>query len=88
MAAEDDEARRERVARRRRRRGEARRFVPDNSVPSPCISVCQIDDATGHCLGCYRDIDEIREWPILSGDEKRAVIARIAERRANSGMKA
>ena len=82
MGIGDDQARDERSARRGRRRGRARRFVPDESVPSPCIAVCQIDDVTGFCLGCYRDIDEIRDWLIMSGDEKRAVLSRIADRRA------
>jgi predicted Fe-S protein YdhL (DUF1289 family) len=76
--------RRARVERRRRARpGRRREF--DTSVPSPCITVCQVDDATGCCIGCYRSIDEIREWPILSADEKRAVLARIAERKAAAG---
>ncbi len=66
---------------RARRRPRARREF-DTSVPSPCITVCQVDDATGCCIGCYRSIDEIREWPILSADEKRTVLARIAERKA------
>lgn len=69
---------------RARRRPRARREF-DTSVPSPCITVCQVDDATGCCIGCYRSIDEIREWPILSADEKRAVLARIAERKAAAG---
>lgn len=67
------------------RRGSGRRPEVDTSVPSPCITVCQVDDTTGHCIGCYRSIDEIREWPILSADEKRAVLARIAERKAAAG---
>ncbi|MDX1575720.1 MAG: DUF1289 domain-containing protein [Kiloniellales bacterium] len=75
-----ENSRRERARRRPRRRREL-----DNSVPSPCITVCQVDDATGCCIGCYRSIDEIREWPILSADEKRAVLARIAERKAAAG---
>lgn len=54
-------------------------------MPSPCITVCQVDDATGCCIGCYRSIDEIREWPILSADEKRAVLARIAGRKVADG---
>jgi predicted Fe-S protein YdhL (DUF1289 family) len=74
------ELRRERARRRPRPRREF-----DTSVPSPCITVCQVDDATGCCIGCYRSIDEIREWPILSADEKRAVLARIAERKATAG---
>lgn len=72
-----------RRARARRRPRPRREF--DTSVPSPCITVCQVDDATGCCIGCYRSIDEIREWPILSADEKRAVLARIAERKATTG---
>lgn len=53
----------------------------DTSVASPCISVCQIDDQSGLCLGCRRDMDEIRDWPILTAEEKHAVLARIVERR-------
>jgi predicted Fe-S protein YdhL (DUF1289 family) len=66
--------------RRERRRGERARREFDTSVPSPCISVCQIDDATGYCLGCRRTIDEIRDWMIMSAEEKREVLARIAAR--------
>ncbi len=84
-----DSLRRARVGRRPsgRSRGRSRRRPEfDTSVPSPCITVCQVDDATGCCVGCYRSIDEIREWPILSADEKRAVLARIAERKAAAGI--
>ena len=84
MAVEDDEARRDRVARRRRRRGDARRFVPDNSVPSPCIAVCQIDNATNCCIGCFRSIDEIREWPIMTAEQKTQALSRVAERKAEA----
>ncbi|MCG8355694.1 MAG: DUF1289 domain-containing protein [Kiloniellales bacterium] len=70
----------------RRRRREARRAargrVIDHSVPSPCISVCQLDNGTGRCIGCYRTTDEIRDWPILSAEEKTAVLGRIALRKA------
>ena len=75
----DKDARRRR---RERRRARARSF--DNSVPSPCISVCQFDDATGYCIGCFRAIDEIRDWPILTAEEKHAVLARVAARRQAS----
>ena len=66
----------------RRRRRAPRRFEVDRSVPSPCISVCQVDNATGLCLGCRRDIDEIRDWPILSAEQKRQVLANIEARKA------
>ena len=71
----------EREAQRRRRREERRRLLFDSSVPSPCVSVCQMDEASGLCLGCRRTIDEIRDWIILTPEEKRAVLARIEERK-------
>ncbi len=67
---------------RPRRRSRGRRTI-DHSVPSPCIAVCTIDDANGQCLGCHRTIDEIRDWPILSREEKLAVLDLLVERRGD-----
>lgn len=77
MSAQQDP---ERAARRERRR-QARLRGIDRSIPSPCISVCQLDDTTGLCMGCHRSIDEIRDWPILSAEEKRDVLEKIETRR-------
>jgi predicted Fe-S protein YdhL (DUF1289 family) len=52
------------------------------TVPSPCVSVCKIDAATGLCEGCRRTIDEIAHWGLLDDDEKRAVWADLNRRRA------
>jgi len=52
-------------------------------VPSPCTQVCRIDEATGWCAGCFRRLEEIGGWSALSNADKRAVWARIAERRAS-----
>lgn len=68
---------------RRRRRPTAARF--DTTIPSPCIAVCQVDDAAGHCIGCFRSLDEIREWPIMTADQKTETLTRIAERKAAAG---
>lgn len=54
-------------------------------VPSPCVSVCAIDEATGFCAGCLRTIDEIAAWSVLDDAERRDVWARIGERRATAG---
>jgi len=51
-------------------------------VPSPCISVCRIDDATGLCVGCLRTLDEIAAWGMLDDDARRDVWRVIGERRA------
>ena len=51
-------------------------------VPSPCISICVIDEPTGLCAGCYRTLDEIAGWIDLSAAERRSVVANLALRRA------
>jgi predicted Fe-S protein YdhL (DUF1289 family) len=49
-------------------------------LPSPCISVCRMEAATGLCKGCLRTLDEITIWSTLDDAGKRAVWARIEVR--------
>ena len=51
-------------------------------VPSPCNSICTIDQVTECCAGCFRTLDEIAAWSILDDAEKRAVRSALALRRA------
>lgn len=51
------------------------------TVPSPCTGVCRIDPLTGWCEGCARTIEEIMVWPRADDAEKRAIVARLPERR-------
>lgn len=67
----------ERQARRQKRRA-ARGRVFDTSIPSPCRQICQIDRNSTHCIGCLRTLDEIRDWPIMTAEEKQAVLDRLA----------
>jgi len=73
---EDGEA----PAQRLRRRARPQR-VFDTSVPSPCIAVCQVDPRSDLCIGCRRHIDEIRDWPIMTAEQKRAILAALPARR-------
>ncbi len=50
-------------------------------VASPCINICQMDEASGWCRGCLRTLDEIAFWSVLDDDDKRAVLAELARRR-------
>ena len=43
-----------------------------------------LDEATGFCVGCFRTIDEIRDWIIMLPDERQAVLRRLAERRGDA----
>ena len=49
-------------------------------APSPCISVCRMDAATGLCEGCFRTLDEIASWGLASDEERRAVWGQLAQR--------
>ncbi|WP_417454927.1 DUF1289 domain-containing protein [Kiloniella sp.] len=73
-------SREERTARRKKRREKLLQEL-DSSIPSPCTSVCQMDDLTQLCIGCHRTIDEIRDWVIMTGDEKQELLESIDQRR-------
>lgn len=47
-------------------------------VPSPCVGVCTLDQH-GQCMGCRRSADEIARWLTMSDNERRAVLARLAQ---------
>lgn len=53
-------------------------------VPSPCISVCRMNDATGLCDGCLRTLSEIAAWGSLNDPQRHSVWLRIRERRAQA----
>lgn len=59
-----------------------------SALPSPCISICQIDPQSGLCVGCYRSRKEIGSWSRLSADEQAALLDDLRERRADhTGVK-
>ncbi|MCP4790015.1 MAG: DUF1289 domain-containing protein [Gammaproteobacteria bacterium] len=60
------------------RRGRRREL--DTSIPSPCMGHCRIFEHQPICQGCYRHQDEIRNWPILSAQQKQAALEAIPER--------
>ena len=60
---------------------ERKRVTAAAGVPSPCVSICQMDQATGLCAGCLRTLDEIASWSVMTDTQKRAVLAVLPERR-------
>ena len=52
----------------------------DETVPSPCVAVCAFNGES-FCQGCYRNQDEIREWMIMTREQKLEVLDRISDRR-------
>ena len=53
---------------------------PTALVPSPCISVCRMNDTTSLCIGCHRTIGEIVAWGRLAERGKRLVWQNIRRR--------
>jgi prolyl-tRNA editing enzyme YbaK/EbsC (Cys-tRNA(Pro) deacylase)/predicted Fe-S protein YdhL (DUF1289 family) len=52
----------------------------DENVPSPCYSVCRMDTGSGLCEGCFRTIEEIRDWSRADDHGKQQVWALIHQR--------
>ncbi len=51
------------------------------TVISPCIGLCELDDRTGWCRGCRRDLAEIAAWGSLDERDRRAILAVLPDRR-------
>jgi hypothetical protein len=49
-------------------------------IESPCIKVCEMDAASGLCIGCGRTLDEIARWGSMSDAGRRAVMSVLPDR--------
>lgn len=58
------------------------------NVPSPCVNVCRMDTGSGLCEGCFRTIDEIREWGRSDDAAKKVMWAHITDRLRQTHPKA
>jgi uncharacterized protein len=52
-----------------------------SSVQSPCIGKCCLDDDFT-CLGCFRSLEEIKDWGVVDDYRRRIVLQIAAQRRA------
>ena len=55
-------------------------------VPTPCIGVCKMDEASGLCTGCARTGDEVAAWQDAGADYKLRVWRDLPARRAGAGV--
>lgn len=51
-------------------------------IDSPCTGVCQLDPASGLCLGCLRSRDEIACWGSATDIQRLKILDTIAQRLA------
>lgn len=57
---------------------------PPVSAESPCVKICQIDDQ-GLCRGCFRSLEEIGRWMMMSDEERLRTNQLCRQRRMNLG---
>jgi predicted Fe-S protein YdhL (DUF1289 family) len=61
--------------------------VIDPSGQSPCIRDCCLgDDLT--CLGCFRSLDEIKEWGLADAQRRRVILQNAQHRKQAYRMQA
>ena len=49
-------------------------------IPSPCISICRVNESTGCCGGCFRTLGEIAGWSSAGDEGKRGIWKMIEQR--------
>ena len=52
----------------------------DSSAQSPCIRNCCLDD-DHTCLGCFRSLEEIKEWGVVDSHRRRIILHNAKQRR-------
>ena len=49
-------------------------------IESPCVNICVIHPEARLCIGCFRSAEEIRKWSRITAEERREIMAGLAER--------
>ena len=51
----------------------------DSEFSTPCIGVCQYDNEDT-CRGCFRTLDEISNWALMTEEERKEIMKKLDER--------
>ena len=70
----------------RRRLHQVKSTPAGEFLPSPCVSVCTMDPASGLCGGCFRTLEEIADWAMQSPDAQRAIWHQVEQRMSRSTL--
>ncbi|MBY6065884.1 DUF1289 domain-containing protein [Leisingera aquaemixtae] len=65
-----------------------------DEIQSPCIKICVVHPEARICTGCYRSIDEIRDWSKMTNDERAEIMnalparaSKLVKRRGGRGAR-
>ncbi|WP_338522152.1 DUF1289 domain-containing protein [Pseudomonas batumici] len=53
------------------------------AVPSPCVSLCRLDEQK-ICIGCFRHVEDIREWRSADDARRRVICEQARQRQAQA----
>jgi uncharacterized protein len=53
------------------------------SIVSPCIGVCAMNETTDLCEGCYRSIEEIRDWWDMTAEQRNQIMQNLEQRQTS-----
>jgi predicted Fe-S protein YdhL (DUF1289 family) len=53
----------------------------DETTQSPCVRDCCLGDDL-NCLGCFRSLEEIKEWGLADERRRREILHNAGQRRA------
>ena len=51
-----------------------------NEIESPCVRLCVVHPDAGICTGCYRTMEEIRDWSSMAPETRREIMAGLPDR--------
>jgi uncharacterized protein len=54
--------------------------MTENTITSPCIQLCAIDEKTSYCFGCGRTREEIKIWRTSTPIERQEIMALLPKR--------
>lgn len=44
---------------------------------TPCVRICKLDEESGLCQGCYRNLEEIEKWSEYTDEQKEQLMVAI-----------
>ena len=44
---------------------------------TPCVRICKLDEESGLCEGCYRNLEEIEKWSEYTDEQKEQLMVAI-----------
>ena len=50
------------------------------AIETPCNEICLVDDESGLCAGCGRNLAEIERWAAYSDDQRSRIMSELPRR--------